>query len=101
MKFVRDLGFLKDDFCQICQADGILRAYNELLAKRDEKEIMMDGMVVRVDDLRECERLGYTIKFQKFSVAFKFPPLEKMTRLIDVALQVGYFGARKYLWRVG
>jgi DNA ligase (NAD+) len=93
MKFVRDLGFLKDDFCQICPADGILRVYNELLAKRDEKEIMMDGMVVRVDDLRECERLGYTIKFPKFSVAFKFPPVEKTTRLIDVTLQVGRTGA--------
>lgn len=39
--------------------------------------MMMDGMVVRVDDLALCEELGYTVKFPKFMAAFKFPALEK------------------------
>ncbi|MCD8213736.1 MAG: NAD-dependent DNA ligase LigA, partial [Campylobacter sp.] len=92
MKFVRDLGFERDDFFKILNADGILNAYNELLDKRDEKSVMMDGMVIRVDDLARCDELGYTVKFPKFMVAFKFPAIEKTTRLLDVALQVGRSG---------
>ncbi|XUP88861.1 hypothetical protein B6672_003405 [Campylobacter jejuni] len=46
--------------------------------------MMMDGMVVRIDDLALCEELGYTVKFPKFMAAFKFPALEKTTRLIGV-----------------
>ncbi|ECB3502821.1 NAD-dependent DNA ligase LigA, partial [Salmonella enterica subsp. enterica serovar Mississippi] len=59
---------------------------------REKKPMMMDGMVVRVDDLALCEELGYTVKFPKFMAAFKFPALEKTTRLIGVNLQVGRSG---------
>lgn len=69
--------FLKDDFVRLCaNLDEVLKAYDELLALR-EKPMMMDGMVVRVDDLALCEELGYTVKFPKFMAAFKFPALEK------------------------
>ncbi|KGI57062.1 NAD-dependent DNA ligase LigA [Campylobacter sp. MIT 97-5078] len=93
MGFVRGLGFLKDDFIKICaNLDEVLKAYDELLALRDSKDVMMDGMVVRVNDLRLCEELGYTAKFPKFMAAFKFPALEKTTRLLGVNLQVGRSG---------
>ncbi|KAA6226363.1 MULTISPECIES: NAD-dependent DNA ligase LigA [unclassified Campylobacter] len=93
MEFIRELGFLKDDFVGLCKDfDEVVKAYESLLKKRDEKPMMMDGMVVRVDDLALCESLGYTIKFPKFMAAFKFPPLEKSTKLIDINLQVGRSG---------
>ncbi|EKH8912253.1 NAD-dependent DNA ligase LigA, partial [Campylobacter coli] len=93
MSFVRELGFLKDDFVKLCaNLDEVLKAYNELLSLRDKKPMMMDGMVVRVDDLALCKELGYTVKFPKFMAAFKFPALEKTTRLIGVNLQVGRSG---------
>lgn len=93
MNFIRDLGFLRDEFVKICKSkDEIMSAYNELLFKRDSKEIMMDGMVVRVDSLQKSINLGYTVKFPRFMVAFKFPAVEKVTRLKDVALQVGRSG---------
>lgn len=93
MDFVRNLGFLKDDFVRLCaNLDEVLRAYNELLAQRESKAMMMDGMVVRVDDLALCAELGYTVKFPKFQAAFKFPALEKTTKLLGVNLQVGRSG---------
>ncbi|MBM0636892.1 NAD-dependent DNA ligase LigA [Campylobacter sp. VicNov18] len=93
MGFIRELGFLKDDFIKVCKdVDEVLKAYEELLALREKKPMMMDGMVVRVDDLGLCDELGYTVKFPKFMVAFKFPALEKTTRLIGVNLQVGRSG---------
>ncbi|EAL3718728.1 NAD-dependent DNA ligase LigA [Campylobacter coli] len=93
MSFIRELGFLKDDFIKLCaNLDEVLKAYNELLSLRDQKPMMMDGMVVRVDDLALCKELGHTVKFPKFMAAFKFPALEKTTRLIGVNLQVGRSG---------
>ncbi|WP_139453827.1 NAD-dependent DNA ligase LigA [Campylobacter armoricus] len=93
MEFIRNLGFLKDDFvfC-VKNLDEVLEKYHELLAQRDQKPMMMDGMVVRVDDLAHCRLLGYTVKFPKFMAAFKFPALEKTTTLLGVNLQVGRSG---------
>ena len=93
MEFVRKLGFLQDDFKRICaNLDEIRKAYDDLHELRNEKDILMDGMVVRVNSLDKCENLGYTVKFPKFMVAYKFPAVEKITRLIDINLQVGRTG---------
>lgn len=93
MDFVRSLGFLQDGFCLICKtSDELKNAYKELTKKRDDKPILMDGMVVRVNDLSKAKSLGYTVKFPKFMVAYKFPAIEKTARLINVALQVGRTG---------
>ncbi|WP_286005510.1 NAD-dependent DNA ligase LigA [Campylobacter avium] len=93
MDFIRALGFLKDDFIRLCEnLDEVLKAYKELLALRDKKPMMMDGMVVRIDDLALCESLSYTVKFPRFMAAFKFPALEKSTKLLGVNLQVGRSG---------
>lgn len=93
MAFIRSLGFVQDDFFKVCKnLDDISKAYDYLVSNRDEKSVMMDGMVIRVDDLKKCVELGYTVKFPKFMVAYKFPAIEKVTKLLDVALQVGRSG---------
>ncbi|MCR6573223.1 NAD-dependent DNA ligase LigA [Campylobacter insulaenigrae] len=93
MDFIRNLGFLKDDFVFCCKDIAeVLKKYEELLNLRDKKPMMMDGMVVRVNDLKHCQLLGYTVKFPKFMVAFKFPALEKTTTLLGINLQVGRSG---------
>ncbi|MCX2682356.1 NAD-dependent DNA ligase LigA [Campylobacter sp. MIT 21-1685] len=93
MDFIRELGFLKDNFVRLClNIDEVVRAYKELVALRDCKPMMMDGMVVRIDDRNVCEELGYTVKFPKFMVAFKFPALEKTTYLRGINVQVGRTG---------
>lgn len=93
MYFIRSLGFIQDGFCRVCKnIDEIRKAYEDLHKIRDEKPILMDGMVIRVDELKKCEELDYTVKFPKFMVAYKFPAVEKCTRLIDINLQVGRSG---------
>lgn len=82
----------------MCNLDEVLKAYNELLSLRDQKPMMMDGMVVRVDDLALCKELGHTVKFPKFMAAFKFPALEKTTRLIGVNCRLEEAGL-SLLWR--
>ncbi|MGB2552502.1 NAD-dependent DNA ligase LigA [Campylobacter sp. MOP51] len=93
MEFIYSLGFEREEFFKIClNLEEIKTAYGELLNLREDKPFMMDGMVVRVDSVAFSNELGYTEKFPKFMVAYKFPAIEKTTRLVDVALQVGRSG---------
>ena len=94
MEFVRSLGFLRDEFCRICKdASEIRSAYEALHMLRASKDLMLDGMVIRVNELSKCAQMGYTVKFPRFMVAYKFPAVEKVTRLREINLQVGRTGA--------
>lgn len=93
MSFVYSLGFLQPPRIVVTKnVEDVHTLYHELIAKRDEIEMMMDGMVVKVDDIALQEELGYTVKYPKWMVAFKFPAIEKVTRLKDITLQVGRTG---------
>lgn len=94
MDYVRSLGFLRDSFCVVCSGfEAVQEAYKELLSRRENAPILMDGMVVRLNDVSYEAKLGYTVKFPRFMVAYKFPALEKSTKLLDVSWQVGRTGA--------
>lgn len=53
----------------------------------------IDGVVIKLDDLVLRERVGYTSKVPKWAVAYKFPPEEKTTKLLDIEVNVGRTGA--------
>jgi len=93
MAFVYDLGFLRPPKIVITKDVKVVHElYDELIAKRDEIEMMMDGMVVKIDNIPLQEELGYTVKNPRWMVAFKFPAIEKVTRIKDITLQIGRTG---------
>ena len=93
MDFIYSQGFEREEFFKIYRtAEQIEDAYKQLVAQRDSKPFMMDGLVVRVQSIAASEELGYTEKFPKFMVAYKFPAIEKTTRLLDALFQVGRSG---------
>ncbi|MCA9789528.1 MAG: NAD-dependent DNA ligase LigA, partial [Cyanobacteria bacterium HKST-UBA05] len=51
-----------------------------------------DGVVVKVNDLRQQDRLGYTAKSPRWAVAYKYPPEVKPTKVLDIELSVGRTG---------
>lgn len=59
---------------------------------RSALDFMIDGMVVKVDDFRVREALGYTDKFPRWAIAYKFEAEETSTELKDVVWQVGRTG---------
>ena len=59
---------------------------------RDEIEHDIDGVVVKVDDLREQDELGFTARAPRWAVAFKYPPTVVRTTLLDISVQVGRTG---------
>ncbi len=52
----------------------------------------IDGIVIKLDDLAQQERMGYTVKTPRWAIAYKFPAEEVETRLLDIVLSVGRTG---------
>ncbi len=93
MNYIYNLGFLAPPFIKICQTiEEIDDFYNFLISKRDDIPVMMDGMVIKIDDIEKQEQLGYTVKFPKWMSAYKFPAVEKVTQVNDITIQVGRTG---------
>jgi DNA ligase (NAD+) len=93
MDFVYNLGFLKPPYQKATKnIDQIQEFYEFLIQKRDEIEMMMDGMVIKVDEIDKQQQLGYTVKYPRWMCAYKFPAIEKVTKILDITLQVGRTG---------
>jgi len=60
--------------------------------KRNELNFVIDGMVIKVNELYDRQKLGYTEKFPKWAIAYKFEAEETSTMLKDVVWQVGRTG---------
>ncbi len=93
MDFVYNLGFRKPPVRRVCKtAEEIEKIYDELKEMRSSLDVMLDGMVVKVDRIAAQNALGYTVKAPRWMVAYKFPAVEKQTRIKDVLFQVGRTG---------
>jgi len=93
MAFIYEQGFLEPPYRKACKSiEEIEEFYHFLISKRDEIPVVMDGMVVKVDDIAKQEQLGYTVKVPKWMCAYKFPALEKVTKVNDITIQVGRTG---------
>jgi len=63
--------------------------YNE---HRHDVEHEIDGVVIKVDDIAEQQKLGFTSRAPKWAIAFKYPPEEVTTKLLDIKVSVGRTG---------
>ncbi len=70
----------------------LIDALDGIQNERDSLDFLIDGAVIKVDDTSIRERMGYTEKFPKWAVAFKFPAQETTTLLKDVVWQVSRTG---------
>ena len=86
-------GFLTGDYFKIIK--NIKQAeeeINEIDKIKNHLDVMIDGMVIKVNDSTIRENIGYTNKFPKWAIAYKFKPVELSTVLKDVIWQVGRTG---------
>lgn len=93
LDFLREQGFhtipFYTRFDNITDVIGELKRIGEI---RSGLEYDIDGAVIKVDDFVQRRRLGSTSKFPKWAVAFKYPPEEKTTKLVDIEIGVGRTG---------
>lgn len=93
MSFVYSLGFIPAFKRALCKdIDAIEKEYEEFREVRDSLPVMLDGMAIKINNIALHEKLGYTVKYPRWMVAYKFPALEKMTTLLKVLPQVGRTG---------
>ena len=78
---------------KVCRtAEEVMAAIDEIGSSRGGLPYDIDGAVVKVNDFAQREQLGQTSKVPKWAVAYKYPPKEKETRLLDIELSVGRTG---------
>lgn len=70
----------------------IIKYRQELIDKREEIDYDIDGIVIKIDDLEQREKLGTRQRNPRWAMAWKFPPKKEVTRLKDIAVQVGRTG---------
>lgn len=88
------LGFPVSDLVKVCAGVPQVEAeYQSLLARRQELDYEIDGMVVKVNDLDLQQRLGATARAPRWAVAWKFPAVQATTVVEAVEFQVGRTGA--------
>ncbi|MCJ7765631.1 MAG: NAD-dependent DNA ligase LigA, partial [Thiovulaceae bacterium] len=94
MQYIYKLGFRAPPERKLCSGfDEIAAFYAKMNAEREDYIMMLDGMVIKVDQIEAQQEMGYTVKTPRWSCAYKFPAVEKVTTLKDVVLQVGRSGA--------
>lgn len=91
--FMKELGFKTNP------NNKLVNNINELLEFIEEKGTLrptlpydIDGVVIKVNDIRQQQKLGYTAKYPKWATAYKFPAEEVVTKLTDIIFTVGRTG---------
>ena len=93
LRRMAEWGFHVIPFYRVAEsADEIVAEIERIGSVRTSLEFDIDGAVVKLDDLAQRELVGSTSKFPKWAVAFKYPPEEKQTKLIDIEINVGRTG---------
>ncbi|KEH98490.1 NAD-dependent DNA ligase LigA [Clostridium massiliodielmoense] len=93
LKFIKEHGIPMDDYAEQCSTvEEIEKEINYIEEIRDKLNYDIDGAVIAVDDMRTRELLGYTVKFPKWALAYKFEAQEATTKLLEVEWNVGRSG---------
>ena len=92
-EYLRRNGVKVIEQCFKCRtADEVWDAIQKIGAMRGDLEYDIDGAVVKLNNLSERAKLGNTIKFPRWAIAYKYPPEVKETRLLDVEVNTGRTG---------
>ncbi|MDY6920154.1 MAG: NAD-dependent DNA ligase LigA [Pseudomonadota bacterium] len=91
---LREWGLRINPEMQVVTGVEALQAYyDQLLARRNELEYEIDGIVYKVNERRLQQELGFVSRAPRWAIAHKFPAQEELTTLLDVEFQVGRTGA--------
>jgi len=90
---LKALGAPTSDRFKVCatrtEVIKFIEYYNE---HRHDVEHEIDGIVIKVDEIAEQQKLGFTSRAPKWAIAFKYPPEEVTTKLLDIKVSVGRTG---------
>ena len=90
---LRAWGFHVESDVKLCKGlSEALTFHAKLRDRRDQLPYEVDGVVIKVDDRTAQTRLGMRSRSPRWAVAYKFPPREEITQILDIVVQVGRTG---------
>ena len=93
-EFLTSLGFEVNDHSEVVGSiDDVVEFIERFQKIRHDLDYEFDGVVVKVDDLETQRVLGSTSRAPRWAVAYKMPPEERATRLIDIPISIGTNGS--------
>ena len=92
-ELLKSWGLPTSDKYQVVKSiEEVIQYINSYQAKRHELEHEIDGVVIKVDSLEKQRALGYTARAPRWAIAFKYPPEQVNTKLLDIRVSVGRTG---------
>lgn len=93
LKFMKNLGFkINPNNRLVHNIDELLEFVKEKTEQRSSLPYDIDGIVIKLNDLEDQRRVGFTAKYPKWATAYKFPATEVLTKLTDIIFTVGRTG---------
>ncbi len=90
---MKELGFKVNPLYRHCNTiEDVFSYIEEMGQKRPDLPYDIDGIVIKVNEIDLHDIIGETVKYPKWAIAYKFPPEEVSTKLIDIFYQVGRTG---------
>ncbi len=92
-ELLAELGLPTSDRFKVCGTRAEVQKYIDYYQEhRHDVEHDIDGVVIKVDSIAEQSALGFTSRAPKWAIAFKYPPEEVTTKLLDIKVSVGRTG---------
>ena len=93
LKYMKDLTFtVNPNIKKVNNIDEVINYLKYWNEHRSELEYDIDGIVIKVDDFNDQEKLGFTVRVPKWAIAYKFPAEQVLTKLTNIEFCVGRTG---------
>ncbi|HDD57670.1 MAG TPA: NAD-dependent DNA ligase LigA [Thermoplasmatales archaeon] len=93
LKHLKEWGLKVNHLIKKCDdIDDAIKYHKEMAEKREELSYEIDGVVIKVNRLDYQEKLGIKARSPRWAIAYKFPPREEETEIVDIVVQVGRTG---------
>lgn len=93
LEYIKQLGLkINPNIKKVNNINEVIDYINYWTEHRDELPYEIDGIVIKLDDLNNQQKLGFTAKYPKWATAYKFPATEVLTKLTDIIFTVGRTG---------
>ncbi len=94
MQYLKSLGFKINPNIALCQdIDEVKAYYGKWVNEREELPYESDGVVVKINPIAFQTELGYVGREPRWAIAYKFPAVQGVTRLLDIGINVGRTGS--------
>ncbi len=94
LEYMRNQGFKVNPESSSCKTiDDVIKFINDFTGKRELLPYDIDGIVIKVNETEYYDEIGYTSKYPKWAIAYKFPPDEVKTKVLSIDFQIGRTGS--------